>query len=82
MVSTNLYTGGLRGRYIYAVANQKYLASCRYPEGYGKSKTCYCIEEAVAFVTNEYELYKGGEYIDNDGKLIKMKCNRKPWIKA
>jgi hypothetical protein len=78
---TNLYKDEngkpIRGRYVYARPNQRYSAMCKYPEGYSKSKMCYSLEEAVEFVERDYEKYKCGEYIDNDGRLITM-VRRRP----
>lgn len=61
----------VKGRYIWSKAGGKYQAMLKYPEGYCKSKTFYDLEEAVAFVRNDYIRYAPGWYYDeNMGKVF------------
>lgn len=62
----------VKGRYVYSIALGKFSAMCKYPEGYSKTKIFYTFEDAVAFVEKDYDKYKTGEYIDNDGNLVIM----------
>jgi hypothetical protein len=70
MKRPNLYLDAegkqVKGRYIYPAEHGKFLAICRYPEGYNKSKVCYEMEEAVAFVRDEYDTYAPGWYYNSE----------------
>jgi hypothetical protein len=60
----------IQGRYIYHVDNGKFHAQLKYPEGYSKSKSCYSLEEAIAFVRDEYDTYAPGWYYDTDMRMV------------
>ena len=45
----------------------------KYPEGYGKSKICYDLEEAVAFVKGEWDTYVTGSYVNEYGETVRLR---------
>ena len=68
----------IQGRYIYAARNGKFNAQLKYPEGYTKSKSCYSLEEAVKFVSEEYDTYALGWYYNTDMKMVFLKRPNDP----
>lgn len=63
----------IKGRYIYNRPQGKFFAACKYPEGYQKTKLCYTMEEAIAFVRDEYDTYAVGWYYDSDMRLVTLR---------
>ena len=60
----------VKGKYIYPRPHGKFQAMLKYPEGYSKSKMCYDMEEAVAFVEGQWETYAAGWYYNENGDKI------------
>jgi len=83
MPSANLYVDQngksiKPGRYIYKARANKFSAVCKYPEGYTKSKICYTMDEAVTFLTDEYEKYAPGWYYNNDMEMVFLRRPNDP----
>ena len=77
---SNLYTdteGNLvKGRYIYKdEQREKYTAWMKYPEGYCKSGTFYCFEDAVSWIESNWTRFAPGWYYDTDMRVVVL---RKP----
>jgi len=74
---TNLFRDAegnlVKNRSIYRRPNDKYFAQMRYSQGYCKTKLCYSLEEAVAYITDNYETYVEGWYYDNDLRMVTLR---------
>ena len=68
----------IKGRYVYPRPGGKYQAMVKYPEGYNKSKICYDLEEAVAFVKGEWDTYASGSYVNEYGETVRLRRKDEP----
>jgi len=78
MAGKNLYKdpdgNSVRGRYVYHVKNNnRFVAQCKYPEGYRKTSLWDTVEEAIDWVDSNWDKYKTGFYYDLDGAYRRLR---------